>query len=171
MQDLWRCVQLEQSVSHGTIFQEHRSDVIIQSLDHLLAMAQNYRTEGNLRQAMAIYWRLSENIPKPRKRSDHKTNCWNSPTCMNAMAPGIRRALSMSVCCESHVHGQVEYRRIQGRAGAQTYNVSLAMAVAASPAFPPVLSPLPIPIYQAFDDVEGACRRSLNRRRIVLATR
>jgi hypothetical protein len=34
--------------------------VVIQSLDHLLAMAQRYRREGSLRQAMAIYWTLSE---------------------------------------------------------------------------------------------------------------
>ncbi|TIP29602.1 MAG: patatin-like phospholipase family protein [Mesorhizobium sp.] len=34
--------------------------------------------------------------------------------------------------------------------------VPLAMAVAASSAFPPVLSPLPLKIAQAFDDVKGA---------------
>jgi len=53
-------MQLEQPASHSTLFQEHRSHVSLQSLDHLLAMAQRYRSEGNLRQAMAIYWTLSE---------------------------------------------------------------------------------------------------------------
>ncbi|WOJ88524.1 hypothetical protein RZS28_11890 [Methylocapsa polymorpha] len=53
-------MQFEQSASRGSIFQEHQSDVIIQSLDHLLIMAQRYRSEGNLRQAMDIYWTLSE---------------------------------------------------------------------------------------------------------------
>ena len=53
-------MQLEQSASHGSSFQEHRSDVILRSLDHLFDMAQHYRSEGNLRQAMEIYWMLSE---------------------------------------------------------------------------------------------------------------
>lgn len=53
-------MQLEQSASHSTLLQEYRSHVILQSLDHLLAMAQRYRSEGNLRQAMEIYWTLSE---------------------------------------------------------------------------------------------------------------
>jgi len=53
-------MQLEQSASHGTLFQDHRSDVILRSLDHLFCMAQHYRSEGNLRQAMEIYWMLSE---------------------------------------------------------------------------------------------------------------
>lgn len=53
-------MQFEQSALHGSLFQEHRSDVIVRSLDHLLAMAQRYRGEGNVRQAMEIYWMLSE---------------------------------------------------------------------------------------------------------------
>ena len=53
-------MQLEQSASHGSSFQEHRSDVLLRSLDHLFDMAQHYRSEGNLRQAMEIYWMLSE---------------------------------------------------------------------------------------------------------------
>jgi hypothetical protein len=53
-------MQLEQSAPHGTLFQDHRSDVILRSLDHLFCIAQHYRSEGNLRQAMEIYWMLSE---------------------------------------------------------------------------------------------------------------
>jgi TolA-binding protein len=53
-------MQLEQSAPHGTLFQDHRSDVILRSLDHLFGMAQHYCSEGNLRQAMEIYWMLSE---------------------------------------------------------------------------------------------------------------
>jgi len=53
-------MQLEQSALHDTLFQDHRSDVILRSLDHLFCIAQHYRSEGNLRQAMEIYWMLSE---------------------------------------------------------------------------------------------------------------
>ncbi len=53
-------MQLEQSAPIGTLFQDHRSDVILRSLDHLFCIAQHYRSEGNLRQAMEIYWMLSE---------------------------------------------------------------------------------------------------------------
>jgi hypothetical protein len=53
-------MQFEQSASHGSLFQDHQSNVVLRSLDHLLAMAQRYRREGNLRQAMEIYWKVSE---------------------------------------------------------------------------------------------------------------
>jgi hypothetical protein len=53
-------MQIQHSTSQSAHFQEHRSKVILQSLDHLLAMAQRYRKEGSLRQAMEIYWTLSE---------------------------------------------------------------------------------------------------------------
>ena len=53
-------MQYAHSASHESLFHGPRSEVVIQSLDHLLAMAQRYQSEGNLRQAMAIYWELSE---------------------------------------------------------------------------------------------------------------
>lgn len=53
-------MQIEQSASYGAHLYEHRMGVILQSLDHLLAMAQRYHGEGNLRQAMEIYWTLAE---------------------------------------------------------------------------------------------------------------
>ncbi len=53
-------MQVQQSASQSALFLEHRSEVILQSLDHLSAMAQHYRREGSLRQAMDIYWMLSE---------------------------------------------------------------------------------------------------------------
>jgi len=53
-------MQIQRSASQGALFQEHQSEVILRSLDHLLAMAQHYRKEGNLRQAMDIYWMLSD---------------------------------------------------------------------------------------------------------------
>ncbi len=53
-------MQYAQSTSGESLIQEHRSEVVVRSLDHLFAMAQRYRSEGNLRQAMAIYWALSE---------------------------------------------------------------------------------------------------------------
>jgi hypothetical protein len=53
-------MQFEPSASRGDLFQEHRSDIVVESLDHLLAMAQRYRDEGCVRQAMEIYWMLSE---------------------------------------------------------------------------------------------------------------
>jgi hypothetical protein len=53
-------MQFDPSASHDSLFQEHRSEVAVRSLDHLLAMAQLYRSEGNLRQAMEIFWMLSE---------------------------------------------------------------------------------------------------------------
>lgn len=40
--------------------QFEQSGAIHRSLDHLLAMAHRYRGEGNLRQAMEMYWILSE---------------------------------------------------------------------------------------------------------------
>jgi hypothetical protein len=51
-------MQFEQANSYGSPFQQRRSEVIRQSLDHLLAMAQSYRSEGNPRQAMDIYWKV-----------------------------------------------------------------------------------------------------------------
>ncbi|KAF2988725.1 hypothetical protein OGR47_20065 (plasmid) [Methylocystis sp. MJC1] len=53
-------MQFEQSASRSVHWQECRSDVIHQSLDHLLAMAHRYRSEGNVWQAMEMYWMLSE---------------------------------------------------------------------------------------------------------------
>jgi hypothetical protein len=53
-------MQIEHSSLRGSPFREHRSAVALQSLDHLLAMAQRYRSEGCLRQAMEIYWTLSD---------------------------------------------------------------------------------------------------------------
>jgi hypothetical protein len=53
-------MQYEQSAVRSAHWQEHRSDAIHRSLDHLLAMAHHYRREGNLRQAMELYWMLSE---------------------------------------------------------------------------------------------------------------
>jgi lipopolysaccharide biosynthesis regulator YciM len=57
-------MQVEQSTAHGSPFQEHRPDVIFPSLDHLLTMAQRYRSEGKLRQAMDLYWVLLEDHPE-----------------------------------------------------------------------------------------------------------
>lgn len=53
-------MQFEQATSQGVHWRERRSDVVHRSLDHLLAMAHRYRREGNLRQAMEMYWMLSE---------------------------------------------------------------------------------------------------------------
>lgn len=53
-------MQSEQSVSYGALWQERRSEAVHRCLDHLLIMAHRYRSEGNLRQAMEMYWRLSE---------------------------------------------------------------------------------------------------------------
>ncbi|MGO9773919.1 MAG: hypothetical protein ACLPSW_31095 [Roseiarcus sp.] len=53
-------MQFEQSAARSAHGQEGRSDAIHRSLDHLLAMAHRYRREGNLRQAMEMYWMLSE---------------------------------------------------------------------------------------------------------------
>jgi len=59
-------MQVEQSTAHGSPSQERRSDVIFPrpSLDHLLTMAQRYRSEGKLRQAMDLYWGLLEDHPE-----------------------------------------------------------------------------------------------------------
>ncbi|MFI5014561.1 MAG: tol-pal system YbgF family protein [Hyphomicrobiales bacterium] len=54
-------MQYARSSLHSSLSQQHRSEVIVRSLDHLFAMAQQYRSEGSLRQAMEIYWTLSEN--------------------------------------------------------------------------------------------------------------
>ncbi len=53
-------MQYVKSSSHGSSFSTHESEVIGQSLDHLYAMAQRYRGEGSVRQAMDIYWTLSD---------------------------------------------------------------------------------------------------------------
>lgn len=53
-------MQSERSLSYGALWQERRLDTVRQSLDHLLAMAHRYRSEGSLWQAMEMYWRLSE---------------------------------------------------------------------------------------------------------------
>jgi hypothetical protein len=53
-------MRYERSTTDESPVQGPQSEEVIQSLDHLLAMAQRYQSEGNLRQAMAIYWTLSE---------------------------------------------------------------------------------------------------------------
>jgi hypothetical protein len=53
-------MQVLQRHSHGAPFSHHQSEVIVRSLDHLMAMAQRFRTGGDLRQAMEIYWSLFE---------------------------------------------------------------------------------------------------------------
>jgi len=53
-------VKVEQSGSRGDPWKERPKDVIDKSLDHLLAMAQQYAGEGKAWQAMEIYWTLSE---------------------------------------------------------------------------------------------------------------
>ncbi|OIQ68702.1 hypothetical protein GALL_497030 [mine drainage metagenome] len=53
-------MQFEEPARRTTLWQEHRSDMIHRSLDHLLAMAHRYRNEGRVRQAMELYWMLSE---------------------------------------------------------------------------------------------------------------
>lgn len=51
-------VEFEHSASRASIFQERPSEAARQSLDHLLAMAQRYHSEGDLRQAADIWWML-----------------------------------------------------------------------------------------------------------------
>jgi lipopolysaccharide biosynthesis regulator YciM len=51
-------VEYEQSTSRVSLYQGRLSEVTRQSLDHLLAMAQRYRSEGDLRQAADIWWTL-----------------------------------------------------------------------------------------------------------------
>lgn len=53
-------MQFEQSEPRTAHWLERRSYTIHQSLDHLLAMAHRYRHEGQLRQAMEMYWMLLE---------------------------------------------------------------------------------------------------------------
>lgn len=53
-------MQVEQSQLHTAHWQERRSYTVHRSLDHLVAMAHRYRREGQLRQAMEMYWMLLE---------------------------------------------------------------------------------------------------------------
>ncbi len=53
-------MQIERSGSRNALWQERQSDVIDRSLDDLLAMAHRYRSEGNMWQAMEIYWMLTD---------------------------------------------------------------------------------------------------------------
>jgi hypothetical protein len=53
-------MQFEQATSYGIHWRERRTNAVHRSLDHLLAMAHQYRKEGNLRQAMEMYWMLLE---------------------------------------------------------------------------------------------------------------
>ncbi len=51
----------EQTASRSVpSFQRRHADVIHQSLDRLLAMAYRYQTEGNVWQAVGMYWMLVE---------------------------------------------------------------------------------------------------------------
>ncbi len=56
-------MQFEEAASYSVHWRERRSDAVHRSLDHLLAMAHRYRREGNLRQAMEMYWKLLEDHP------------------------------------------------------------------------------------------------------------
>ena len=53
-------MQYEPSVSRSISWQERESGVSHQSLDHLLAMARRYQSDGSVWQAMEMYWMLSE---------------------------------------------------------------------------------------------------------------
>lgn len=53
-------MQFEQGASYGIHWRERRTNAVHRSLDHLLAIAHRYRKEGNLRQAMEMYWMLLE---------------------------------------------------------------------------------------------------------------
>jgi hypothetical protein len=53
-------MQLEQQAARSGLWEGRRSYVIDQSLDHLLAMARRYHSEGNMWQATEMYWMLLE---------------------------------------------------------------------------------------------------------------
>lgn len=53
----------EDAVAHSTSEAAQKPDVVGQSLGHLLAMADRYRQDGNISQAMELYWKLSEDYP------------------------------------------------------------------------------------------------------------
>ncbi|WP_020175985.1 hypothetical protein [Methyloferula stellata] len=53
-------MEFEQSMLLTAVWEDRRSETIYRSLNHLLAMAHKYRDEGCLRQAMDLYWMLSE---------------------------------------------------------------------------------------------------------------
>ncbi len=48
----------EQSKAQASQSQKHQTEVATRSLDDLLAMAQHYRNEGELRQAEDMFWML-----------------------------------------------------------------------------------------------------------------
>jgi outer membrane protein assembly factor BamD (BamD/ComL family) len=58
-----RSMRYVKSAQNESAFSARHSEVITQSLDQLYAMARRYLGEGNPRQAMEIYWTLSEGHP------------------------------------------------------------------------------------------------------------
>jgi hypothetical protein len=101
-------VQYEQSASHGPRFREHRSEVILQSLDHLLSMARRYRSEGQMRQAMGIYWMLSEDHAGTAQAQGAQDSLLELADLYER--DGFRhqaRAIYQRLC-DSHVRGQKE---------------------------------------------------------------
>jgi hypothetical protein len=75
-------MQNAQSVLPTPPAQPHRSEVMVRSLDHLVAMAQRYRREGRLRKART-----------PR------TDYWSLRIFMKSTAITTRRGPSMSAFC------------------------------------------------------------------------
>jgi hypothetical protein len=53
-------MESEQSKAQTSRSQKHQTEVATRSLDDLLAMAQHYRSEGDLRQAEDMFWMLVE---------------------------------------------------------------------------------------------------------------
>ena len=51
-------VQFERHSSRNTLSYSRQSELIQQSLEHLLEMARRYHKEGSIRQATDMYWML-----------------------------------------------------------------------------------------------------------------
>jgi hypothetical protein len=67
-------MEFEKSAPQSAIWEDQRSDLIYRSLDHLLAMAHHYRSEGCLRQAMDIYWMLSDDHSETEQAREAREN-------------------------------------------------------------------------------------------------
>jgi hypothetical protein len=70
-------MEFEQSMLLDAIWEDRRSETIYRSLNHLLAMAHQYRDEGCLRQAMDLYWMLSEEHPETAQAQEARESLFD----------------------------------------------------------------------------------------------
>ena len=84
-------------------YQQRSSEAARQSLDHLLAMAQRYRSEGDLRQAADIWWTLLQEHADTPQAQAAQDKLLELAHVYEREGYRHQAARSMSACCNELV--------------------------------------------------------------------